>query len=93
MVESYGGKPRKSDVSIRDHRYRTLLAAEEFAMAYRAFVGQAVCSQTQVQLDKVHDLHFRWLRLAGKRGYGEPKGWPVSGPSPRGLVRRLRSNE
>lgn len=81
-------KPRKSDVSIRDHRYRTLLAAEEFAKAHRAFVGQAVCSQTQAQYDKLKSLFFKWFRMAGKRGYEKPKGWPASGPTPRELAKK-----
>lgn len=88
-----GGKPRKTDVTIRDHRYRTLLAAEEFAKAHRAFVGQAVCSQTQAQYDKLKELFFKWHRMAGKRGFEEPKDWPASGPSPMELARRLQSNE
>ncbi len=70
---------RPTDVTVRRRRYQRLKAADDFAKAFRAFHGQAVCNQTQAQLDYLMQLHFKWMRLSGKDCYEIPAGYPKQG--------------
>lgn len=66
----------KHPVTISRNRYRSLLKAEQSAQSHRAFIGQAMCSQTMAQRDFMMKKLISWMDSAGERRYEKPKGWP-----------------
>ena len=52
-------------------------AAEEFCRAFRKVATMRVADATPEDWSRVMDYLQRWMRLAGKSRYADPKGWPA----------------
>lgn len=63
-------------VTISARRLKRLERAESVAQCIRSFYGQRVIDQKQAQTNFTMKRLMSWMKLAGKAGYQEPKGWP-----------------